>query len=103
MTIGVKSHQAQHFETCYVFASDDEMVVDRNADGVAGLNDLKRHIYISLAWRRVPAGVIMRKDDCCGFQSQPAFDNFARIDRRAVYRAFAEHFIFNEAVLAVQK
>ena len=51
--------QPQAPEACVPFATDDEMVVDRDAERVGCSLDLARHLDVVAAWFGVPARVIV--------------------------------------------
>ena len=47
-------------------APDDEMVMNRDADGLCGLDNLVRHLNIGLRGGGIARGVVMDKDDRAG-------------------------------------
>ncbi len=79
------------------------MVVQDDAQLFAGFLDLFGHFHVALGRRRIAARVIVGHDDRGGAQIQRPLDDFPRVDRRVIHRAFRLHLISDQHVLAVQE
>ena len=83
-------------------STDDDVVMQRQAEVLAPLLDLLSHSEIRLGRRRIAGGVVVDQDQGAGVQHQRPLDHLARIDRDMVDRAGREKFIGDDAVLAVE-
>ena len=54
--------QAEIAETGVAAASDDQMVVHRDAEGLRGIDDIARHRDVRLRRRRVARGVVVHDE-----------------------------------------
>ena len=77
------------------------MVVDGYPHRISSFDNCECHIYVGLTGGWVSAGVVMRKNDGRGLECEAAFDDFAGINRGAVYRAFPQYLIRNKSVFPI--
>ena len=82
--------------------TNDDVVVQSQAEIPAPLVDLLGHAEIGLRGRRIARGVVVDQDQGAGVQHQRPLDHLARIDRDMVDSAGREKLIGDDAVLAVE-
>jgi len=74
-------------------ASDDQMIVHDNAEGLGDVYDVMRHANVGGGGRRIAGRVVMRQDQGAGAELQSAPHHLARIDRVWSTRADSLHFV----------
>jgi hypothetical protein len=84
-------------------AADDQVVVHRQADGLAGLDQGPGQLPVRGGRGEVAAGVVVDQNEPGGLVFQGQFQDLAGIDHRLVYRAFLDDLLGNDFVLAVEE
>ena len=77
------------------------MVVDGDAQGAAGLDDLAGHVDVGGRWRRVARRMVVYQDHGAGRQLERAAHDLARIDRRVIDGAAVQGLVGDELVFLV--
>ena len=91
----------QALEACVAASADNDVIVNLNSQFLGRLHDPVRHFYIGAGGGGVARGMIMDENDGTGRKLQSPLDNFARVNRRVIDRAFLLHLIGDEQVLLV--
>ena len=81
---------------------DHQMVVHGNAQCLGGGGDLAGHGNVGLGRCGIAGWMVVHKDQGRGRQFQRALDDFARIDRGVIDRAFGPEFVPKQDVLLVE-
>src|SRR6056297_1068579 len=82
--------------------ADDDVIVQRQPEGLGRGADPTRHVDVGGGWRGVSGRVIVHQDEGAGVQFQSPLDDFARIDGDVIDRALRLRLVGDEYVLAVQ-
>lgn len=97
-----KSEPAQSPQAQLRSGTDDDVVVQSQAEIPAPLVDLLGHAEIGFRGRRIARGVVVDQDQGACVQHQRPLDHLAWIDRDMIDRAGREKLIGDDAVLAVE-
>jgi hypothetical protein len=81
--------------------ADDQMIVHRNAQTLAGIDDRARDLDVGAAGGGVARRVVVHQDDCGGAQVDRTADHFAHMDLRLIDRSLAHHLVADQHVAAV--
>ncbi len=60
---GGELQQMKRFETLVALATDNHVIMQRDADRLGGPLHLLCHVDIGIAWRRITARVVVDHDD----------------------------------------
>ena len=81
--------------------ADDDVVVDRDAEGLCGVDNHLGHVDIGPRRRGIAGGMIVDEDQGCGRKLQRPPHNLARIDRRMIDRAPPLNLVGDQCVALV--
>src|SRR5262245_17987562 len=87
------SNQLEALEAGVALASDDDVVVDGDAQRPGGIDDLLGHVDIGARRGGIARGVVVHQDDGAGRQLERALDDLAHVDRRVIDRALLLHLV----------
>lgn len=97
-----RSEQPLGPEADMSFASDDDMIMESDADTFERIGDVPRNGDILPAGRWITARMIVGDDDCGRAEIEGTSHHFAHIDRRLVYRTLAHQFVADQPVAAIE-
>ena len=83
--------------------TDNEMVVNLDAERAGGVDDLPGYVNIGLAGVDVAAGMVVHQDQARRADFQRALDHFTRIDRRVIDGAFLLALVGEELQFLVEE
>lgn len=92
-------HEASFSEGRVAFVRDDEVIVERDPEDLAGFRELSGDLDVLLGGFRVAGGVVVGHDDRGGTGYDSAVEYFPRVNEGAVQRAFGDHLKAGDAVL----
>ena len=84
-------------------AGDDDVIMDRDPEGLKRIDKLVGHLDIGGGWRGIAGRVIVGQDQRTGVQLERAARNLARIDRNMINRPLAHGFVGDQNVALVEK
>ena len=90
-------------QTEVAVAADDQVVVDRQVEALAGLHQGPGQLPVGGRRGEVAARVVVNQNQSGGLVFQGQFQDLAGIDHRLVHRAFLDDLFGNDFVLAVEK
>ena len=82
--------------------ADDQVIVHRNAQTLAGIDDRARDLDVGAAGGGVARRVVVHQDDRRGAQVDRTADHFADMDLRLINRSLAHHLVADQHVAAVK-
>ena len=97
------SDDAQRAQTGMAVTADDDMIMDGNAKGLGGGNDIPGDGDVGLAGGGIAAGVVVDNDYGAGAQFQGAFDDLAGVDGGLVDGAVLMDLVGNQGTAIVEE
>ena len=84
-------------------AADDQVVVDRQVEALAGLHQGPGQFLVGGGRLQVAAGVVVHQNEAGGLVFQGQLQDLPGIDHRLVHRAFLDDLLGDDFILAVEE